>query len=68
MSRFDLPRVNPDHALPPHLSATLEDDLQQLVDDICRHDGELAEILFGLSFPRGSRAERRERIEAWGRA
>ncbi len=66
-SRFDLPLDSPDHDLPPHVTASVEDNLQQLAREICELDPDLAEIMFGVTFSTNSREERRAEIEIWGK-
>jgi len=68
LSRFEIPLDDPAHDLPPHLKASVEDNLQQLAREIGQLDPELAEIMFGMTFSTKTRAERRAQIEAWGRA
>ena len=65
-SRFDIPLDSPEHELPPHVAASVEDNLQQLAREICELDPDLAEIMFGMTFSSASKAERRAQIEAWG--
>ena len=64
-SRFDIP---PDSELPPHLTASVDDNLQQLAREIGELDPDLAEIMFGMTFSTKSREERLAEIKAWGQA
>ena len=64
-SRFDIP---PDYELPPQLTASVEDNLQQLAREIAELDPEFADIMFGMTFSTKSREERLAEIKAWGQA
>ena len=66
LSRFDLSFDKSDKPLPA-LPASLsqEESLEQLTQEICQFDPELAEILFSAAFSTKSRDERVEKIRDW---
>ena len=65
-SRFDLSFDKPEKPLPP-LAENLseEETLDQLVQEICDHAPELAEILFSVEFSTQTKDERVARIRNW---
>ena len=68
-SRFELTPEDLSKSLPPlKTSVSSEAELQQLVEEICQYDPELAEIVFSNSFSTKSREERLAQINDWARA
>ena len=68
-SRFDLSLEDLEKPLPPlRPTASIDAELQQLTEEICRLDPELAEIAFSLSFPTKSRDEKLAQIRNWAKA
>jgi hypothetical protein len=69
LSRFDLTLEDLKKPLPPlQPTASIDAKLQQLTEDICRLDPQLAEIAFSLSFPAKSREEKLAQIRDWAKS
>ena len=68
LSRFELTAEDLAKPLPPlrPTDSASEAGLQQLAEEICQLDPQLAEIAFSLSFSTKSRDERLEQIQDWG--
>ena len=69
LSRFALTAEDLAKPLPPlrPTASSAEAGLQQLAEEICQLDPQLAEIAFSLSFSTQSREEQLSQIEAWAR-
>ena len=68
-SRFDLSPEDLDPPeLPPLQTASIYDILQQLSEDICRYDPDLAEMVFSMSFSSQSKEEKLTKIREWAKA